>query len=98
MKILLYSGSGKTTLLNVLTHRNVGGLNLEGYIKVNGVEVTPGLIRSISAYVQQDDLFIGTLKVEEHLRFQVRSERGPVVSVTTFYTNPSPPFIPPSTP
>lgn len=26
---------------------------------------------SISAYVEQDDIFIGTLKVKEHLKFQV---------------------------
>lgn len=30
-------------------------------------------ISSISAYIQQDDLFIGTLTVREHLVFQVRN-------------------------
>ena len=37
----------------------------------NGVTVTPNSLTSVSAYVQQDDLFIGTLTVREHLNFQV---------------------------
>ena len=37
----------------------------------NGVPVTPNSLTSVSAYVQQDDLFIGTLTVREHLNFQV---------------------------
>ena len=32
--------------------------------------VTPTSLTSVSAYVQQDDLFIGTLTVKEHLIFQ----------------------------
>ena len=39
----------------------------------NGVSVTPNSLTSVSAYVQQDDLFIGTLTVREHLNFQVSS-------------------------
>ena len=31
--------------------------------------VTPNSLTSVSAYVQQDDLFIGTLTVREHLNF-----------------------------
>ena len=38
---------------------------------VNGVAVTPNSLTSVSAYIQQDDLFIGTLTVREHLEFQV---------------------------
>lgn len=59
-------------MLNVLTQRNIGGLNIDGEIKVNGRQIGKG-IRSISAYVQQDDLFIGTMKVREHLKFQVNN-------------------------
>ena len=33
--------------------------------------ITPKSLTSVSAYVQQDDLFIGTLTVQEHLNFQV---------------------------
>ena len=82
------SGAGKTTLLNVLTKRNTGTLQIEGSVRINGESVPASIMRSISAYVQQDglplllltyiafntanlsDLFIGTLKVREHLLFQ----------------------------
>ena len=66
------SGAGKTTLLNVLTHRNNDKLRITGNLVVNGEVVTPDTLTSRSAYVQQDDLFIGTLTVREQLIFQVR--------------------------
>ena len=66
------SGAGKTTLLNVLTFRNNGILRGSGEVKVNGKLIkNAGELSSISGYVQQDDIFIGTLKVKEHLKFQV---------------------------
>ena len=69
---LIYSGAGKTTLMNVLAHRNIGHFQVVGTVMVNNVPL--GLnINSISAYVQQEDLFIGTLTVREHLTFQVFS-------------------------
>jgi len=66
----LDSGSGKTTLLNVLTYRNRGNLLVNGDVRVNGGRVGSGMT-SLSAYIQQDDLFVGTLTVREHLWFQV---------------------------
>ena len=66
------SGSGKTTLLNVLTYRNRGKLLVSGEVRVNGGRVGSGMT-SLSAYIQQEDLFIGTLTVREHLWFQVTS-------------------------
>jgi ABC-type multidrug transport system ATPase subunit len=66
------SGAGKTTLLNVLNFRNRGALKISGDVKVNGVVIkNRSDIASISGYVQQEDLFIGYLKVKEQLRFQV---------------------------
>ena len=44
---------------------------LSGKCFANGVPVTPNSLTSVSAYVQQDDLFIGTLTVRETLMFQV---------------------------
>jgi len=38
---------------------------------VNGIEATPQLLTALSGYVQQDDLFLGTLTVKENLVFQV---------------------------
>lgn len=64
------SGAGKTTLLNCLTFRNTGKLRMSGQRSVNGVAVTPDMLTSVSAYIQQEDLFIGTLTVREHLVFQ----------------------------
>lgn len=66
----IYSGSGKTTLFNVLTSRNIRNLVVDGDIKVNGQEIGRN-ITAISAYVQQDDMFVGTMTVREHLLFQV---------------------------
>jgi len=65
------SGSGKTTLLNVLTYRNRGSLSVSGEVRVNGGRVGSGM-SSLAAYIQQEDLFIGTLTVREHLWFTVR--------------------------
>ena len=68
----MHSGAGKTTLLNVLTYRNRGRLLVEGDVRVNGGVIGRGM-SALSAYIQQNDLFIGTLKVKEHLWFQVSS-------------------------
>jgi ABC-type multidrug transport system ATPase subunit len=58
--------------LNVLNFRNRGDLKINGDVKINGEIVkTSSQLASISGYVQQDDLFIGTLKVIEQLKFQV---------------------------
>lgn len=55
---------GKTTLLNVLNFRNRGSLKIQGDIKLNGYFIDSlEKISLLSGYVQQDDLFIGTLKV-----------------------------------
>lgn len=66
------SGAGKTTLLNVLNFRTTGGLRVTGERCLNGVAVSPASLTSVSAYIQQDDLFISTLTVREHLIFQAR--------------------------
>ncbi|KAK3882731.1 hypothetical protein Pcinc_012936 [Petrolisthes cinctipes] len=70
LAIMGASGAGKTTLLNVLTHRNNDKLRINGDLFVNGRRVNPDELTSRSAYVQQDDLFIGTLTVREQLVFQ----------------------------
>ena len=66
------SGAGKSTMLNALTFRNTAGLDVSGSIKANGIAVTPTMVTQMSAYVQQDDMFIGTLTVREQLEFQAR--------------------------
>ena len=39
---------------------------------MNGEAIRPEQLTSRSAYVQQEDLFVGTLTVKEQLVFQVR--------------------------
>ena len=68
--IFVLSGAGKSTLMNVLAHRNIGQMEVRGTVKVNDRPIGPG-ITSLSAYIQQEDLFVGTLTVKEHLTFQV---------------------------
>ncbi|KHN74019.1 ABC transporter ATP-binding protein/permease wht-1 [Toxocara canis] len=71
LAIMGSSGAGKTTLLNVLTHRNLADVDLDGLVLVNGKNASKSYMRHISAYVQQDDCFVGTMTVKEHLMFSV---------------------------
>jgi ABC-type multidrug transport system ATPase subunit len=65
------SGAGKTSLLNALNFRNNESLKIDGEIRVNGHLIDSlNEIACISGYVQQDDLFIGSLTVKENLTFQ----------------------------
>ncbi|KAF2888856.1 hypothetical protein ILUMI_17317, partial [Ignelater luminosus] len=64
------SGAGKTTFLNTLTSRSSSRLLVTGVRCANGVPVNLNSLSSKMAYVQQEDLFIGTLTVKEHLIFQ----------------------------
>ena len=65
------SGAGKTSLLNALNFRNNESLKIDGEIRINGHLIeSQEEISGISAYVQQDDLFIGSLTVKESLLFQ----------------------------
>ena len=56
--------------MNVLTGRNTSQYIIDGHIQVNGVTVGKG-IKNVSAYVQQDELFIANLTVKETLVFRV---------------------------
>ncbi|XP_063236423.1 protein white-like [Bacillus rossius redtenbacheri] len=77
MAIMGSSGAGKTTLLNTLMFRSGSNMVVSGYRAFNEVPVSSSAMASLSAYVQQDDLFFGTLTVREHLVFQalVRMDR-----------------------
>ncbi|KAF1763431.1 hypothetical protein GCK72_011697 [Caenorhabditis remanei] len=66
------SGAGKTTLLNILTGRNLKNIETEGEVFVNNRNMTPAEMKKLSAYVQQDDVFIGMLTVRETLRFAAK--------------------------
>ena len=72
LAILGSSGAGKTTLLNVLAYRSPAGIQVSSNAvrAINGIPLVANELRSRCAYVQQDDLFIGTLTPREHLIFQ----------------------------
>ena len=78
LAIMGASGAGKTTLLNCLNFRNSGNLKVSGKRCINGSPISTDSLARLSGYVQQDDLFIGTLTVYEQLRFQalLRMEKG----------------------
>lgn len=62
------SGAGKSTLMSALAHRNSSGTVVQGDILLNGRKVGP-YIHRLSGFVHQDDLFVGTLTVLEHITF-----------------------------
>ena len=68
-------GAGKTTLLNVLAHRKIEQLEVTGtvYVREEPVGIN---IREVSAYVEDNDLFVGSLTVREHLIFQALLRMG----------------------
>ncbi|CAO4369149.1 unnamed protein product [Caenorhabditis nigoni] len=66
------SGAGKTTLLNVLTGRNKGSLRTNGKISLNGRKMTSSEMKQLSAYVQQEDVFMASQTVSEVLHFAVK--------------------------
>lgn len=67
------SGAGKTTLLNSLAFRSPAGVQVShsAIRALNGVPMNAKQLRARCAYIQQDDLFIGSLTAREHLIFQV---------------------------
>ncbi|KAK5645428.1 hypothetical protein RI129_006728 [Pyrocoelia pectoralis] len=70
LAIMGSSGAGKTTLMNVLTSQFSSNMIISGFCCANGVPFDSHTLRSKLAYIQQEDIFIGTLTVKEHLVFQ----------------------------
>ncbi|KAK8401171.1 hypothetical protein O3P69_002735 [Scylla paramamosain] len=65
------SGAGKSTLMNALAHRTPGEVVVDGDILVNGHRANRSM-NALSGYVHQDDLFVASLTVLEHLTFMAR--------------------------
>uniref|UniRef100_A0A7S3M955 ABC transporter domain-containing protein n=1 Tax=Spumella elongata TaxID=89044 RepID=A0A7S3M955_9STRA len=64
------SGSGKTTLLSTIALRlNTSVMAVEGDIRLNGREYDAAVLKSMSAYVMQDDLLHAELTVAETLHW-----------------------------
>ncbi|XP_050067132.1 protein scarlet [Anopheles maculipalpis] len=65
------SGAGKSTLMSALAYRTPPGTVVQGDILVNGQPVGPYMYR-LSGFVHQDDLFVGSLTVHEHMYFMAK--------------------------
>ncbi|RAQ47403.1 ABC transporter [Aspergillus flavus] len=64
------SGCGKTTLLNVLARRTASaGAKNTGDCYINGAKLDNNTFNRITSYVEQEDALIGSLTVEETLKF-----------------------------
>ncbi|KAI3993446.1 hypothetical protein MKX01_002459 [Papaver californicum] len=68
LAILGASGSGKSTLIDALANRISKG-TLKGSLNLNGEILESRLLKTLSAYVMQDDLLFPMLTVEETLIF-----------------------------
>ncbi|KAI6240394.1 ABC transporter ATP-binding protein/permease wht-1 [Aphelenchoides fujianensis] len=79
LAIMGSSGAGKSTLLNVLTNIDQQDIKKDpnSVILVNGEVVSASQMRVASSFVQQVDVFIGTLTVEEQLRYSAALRMDP---------------------
>ncbi|KAK6054969.1 ABC transporter, ATP-binding protein [Cooperia oncophora] len=70
------SGAGKTTLMNIFAFQSSKEVESKGAVLVNGRPMTKLEMRRMSAYVQQIDLFCGTLTVKEQLTYSALLRMG----------------------
>ncbi|KAF4594781.1 hypothetical protein GQ602_000394 [Ophiocordyceps camponoti-floridani] len=66
------SGCGKTTLLNVLAGRPSQAAKTTATVRVNGLEYPASEFRSLSSFVEQDDVLMSSLTVRETIDFSAR--------------------------
>ena len=77
LAILGGSGAGKSTLLDILAKRKSTG-KITGTIFLNGTNVNDIdiLVKRISGYVTQEDIFLKTMTVRENLRYFAEMSLG----------------------
>lgn len=78
--VLGVSGSGKSTLLNALNSRYISGVHFSAERYLDGKNISPSELAAISAYCEQENLFIESLTVSEHLGFQTKLRMDPSIS------------------
>ncbi|KAI3435126.1 ABC transporter domain-containing protein, partial [Psidium guajava] len=71
------SGAGKSTLLDGLAGRIASG-SLKGRVSLDGMEMSPSLIKRTSAYIMQDDRLFPMLTVYETLMFAADFRLGSI--------------------
>lgn len=74
LAIMGASGAGKTTLLSVLAETISKNMQVTGQVLIDNE--TSSNINNFSSFIQQDDLFIGTLTTKEHLLIQAELRMG----------------------
>eukprot|EP01035_Chromulina_nebulosa_P021369 gene21369-27686_t len=75
------SGSGKTTLLSTLSLRlDTRHMEVDGKIRLNGREYTRTILKSMSAYVMQDDVLHAELTVSETLSYAAELRLPPTIT------------------
>ena len=69
----MIAGAGKTSLLNLISGNPTAGRS-EGKICLNGIDVFDSMsrIRELSAFIQQDDILLGTQTVREAIILSAR--------------------------
>ncbi|KAL1497602.1 hypothetical protein ABEB36_008532 [Hypothenemus hampei] len=60
------SGAGKSTLMAALGYRQTGEIHVDGEIIINGMPIGT-YMKHLSGFMPQDDLFVGSLTVLEHM-------------------------------
>ena len=72
------SGAGKTTLLNCLSHRTGRGGSCEGEVRFNGAryDECARALRTLAAYITQEDLVMKTQTAREILTFSAHARLG----------------------
>ncbi|EZA53359.1 Protein scarlet [Ooceraea biroi] len=70
--ILGGSGAGKSSLMTALAFHTGSGVVVHGDVRVNGVQTTSSYMRRHSGFMHQEDMFIETMTVNEHIWFMAR--------------------------
>lgn len=70
--ILGGSGAGKSSLMTALAFRTESGVVVHGDVRVNGVSADSSYMRRHSGFMHQEDMFIETMTVLEHIWFMAR--------------------------
>ncbi|RZB41074.1 scarlet, partial [Asbolus verrucosus] len=65
------SGAGKSTLMSTLAYRNSGNTYVEGDVLINGRSIG-SYMKYLSGFMHQEDLFVGSLTVLEHMNIMAR--------------------------
>ncbi|XP_024867190.1 protein scarlet isoform X1 [Temnothorax curvispinosus] len=70
--ILGGSGAGKSSLMTALAFRAESGIVVHGDVRVNGISASSSYMRRHSGFMHQEDMFIETMTVLEHIWFMAR--------------------------